>query len=73
MNVITFQGELVVAGWLLHGQTMPALERQLERYGLLPVQATERRWRMDTDTPGNYRLTYTVTLPRSEERPHAGS
>ena len=32
--------------------------------GLLPVQVSERRWRMDPVAPGGYILTFTVTLPR---------
>ena len=42
---------------------MPAIERQLQRAGLLPVHVQACRWRMNPDAPGGYVLTFTVGLP----------
>jgi len=74
MPPITITGELTLPQILLQRWTMPALEAQLQALGVLPAGAEQRRWRMDTDTPGNYRLSYTLTLPaQREETPDAQS
>jgi hypothetical protein len=62
-GTLTLTGELSLPAHVLLGRTMPDVEVLLQRAGLLPSQAANRRWRMDPDTPGAYRLTFTVTLP----------
>jgi hypothetical protein len=56
-------GELLIPGPLMQGMVMPDLERQLQAYGLLPVQAEQRRWRMEPETPGSYRLSFVFNIP----------
>jgi hypothetical protein len=51
---------------LTHGRAV--LEQDLRNAGLLPAHAEQCRWRMDTDCPGGYVLTYTVVLAHHEER-----
>lgn len=68
-GTLTLTGELGIPARLLLGRTMPDVEVWLQRVGLLPSQAEQRRWRMDTETPGAYRLTFTVTLPAEPEEP----
>jgi hypothetical protein len=68
-DALTITGDLSIPARLLTGRTMPDVEVVLQRAGLLPSQAEQRRWRMDPETPGAYRLTFTVTLP--EEMPSA--
>ena len=65
---ITFQGELRLPATFLRATpefNMEEIEWQLQRYGLLPVQAQDRRWRMDPDTPGGYLLQYAFVLPET--------
>jgi hypothetical protein len=61
-GALTITAELGIPALLLTGRTMPDVEVVLQRAGLLPSQAEQRRWRMDPETPGAYRLTFTVTL-----------
>lgn len=60
---LTIQGELRLPGTFLQGRDMDVIEGQLYAYGLLPVQAEQRRWRMDPDVPGGYIMTYVCVLP----------
>ena len=62
---ITLQGELRLPSAFLQMRDVEVIERQLQSYGLLPVQAEERRWRMDPDAPGGYLLQYTFVLPET--------
>jgi len=64
---LTLTGDLRIPALVLLGRTMPEVEVLLQRAGMLPSQAEQRRWRMDPETPGAYRLSYTFTLP--EELP----
>lgn len=66
-DTVTIQGELRLPAVFLQGIDMDEVERRLRAYALLPMQARERRWRMDTDVPGGYILTYTFTLPVAGE------
>lgn len=67
---LTVQGELRLPAAVLQGQPPSEVERRLQGYGLVPAQASERRWRIDTDTPGGYVLTYTYVLsPAPEPEP----
>ena len=65
---VTIQGELRLPAALLQGLAMDAIEHQLCDAGLLPLQAQQRRWRMDLEAPGGYVLAFTVVLP---EEPRA--
>ena len=60
---LTIQGELRLPAALLYDQPMDAIERLLHDAGLLPVEARERRWRMDPEAPGGYVLAFTCVLP----------
>jgi hypothetical protein len=62
---VTLQGELRLPSAFLQRGDMEEIERQLQSYGLLPVQAKDRRWRMDPDAPGGYLLQYTFVLPEA--------
>jgi len=66
-GTLTLTGDLGIPAFVLLGRTMPEVEVLLQRAGMLPSQAEQRRWRMDPETPGAYRLSYTFTLP--EELP----
>ena len=59
---VTIQAELRLPAVLLQGRDMDAIEQRLQAAGLLPMQAQQRRWRMDAEHPGGYVLTYEVTL-----------
>ena len=48
---------------------MDAIEHRLHGYGLLPVQAQQRRWRMDPEAPGGYVLAFSCVLPEEEVSP----
>ena len=63
---VTIQGELRLPAALLYDQAMDAIERQLHGYGLLPVTAVSRRWRMDPEAPGGYVLAFSFVLPEEE-------
>jgi hypothetical protein len=67
---MTITGDLLIPQTLMQGVSMPDLERQLQAYGLLPVQAEQRRWRLDAEFPGSYRLSFVLTVPvaDAEER-----
>jgi hypothetical protein len=60
-------GELLIPQALMQRYTMPDLERQLYTYGLLPIGAEQRRWRMEAETPGSYRLSFVYTVPVVDE------
>jgi hypothetical protein len=64
---MTITGELLIPQALMQRYTMPDLERQLHTYGLLPVGAEQKRWRMEAETPGSYRLSYVYTVPVASE------
>jgi hypothetical protein len=59
----TITGELLIPGAVMQAYDVPDLERRLRNVGLLPIQAVDRRWRMDPDTPGHYRLMFRVPFP----------
>jgi len=61
-GALTITADLGIPALVFMGRTMPDVEVLLQRAGLLPTQAEQRRWRMDPETPGAYRLTFTVTL-----------
>jgi hypothetical protein len=61
-GALSITGDLGIPAALLIGRTMPDVEVVLQRAGLLPSHAEQRRWRMDPEAPGAYRLTFTVTL-----------
>lgn len=58
---LTLHGELLVPAPLMHHCQPADVERVLHDVGLLPLEAQERRWRVDAERPG-YVLTFTVTL-----------
>ena len=64
---LTIQGTLRIPRAFLQDLPMDAIERRLQAYGLVPIQATDRRWRLDHDAPGGYILTYTFVLPLPAE------
>ena len=65
-QLATIQGELRLPAVLFQGRDMDTLEQQLRAWGLLPVAAQARRWRMDPEAPGGYVLAFTVALPGEE-------
>jgi hypothetical protein len=62
LPTIMIQGELRLPAAFLQGQEMDVIERRLYKYGMLPVQARARRWRMDAENSGGYILQYTLEL-----------
>jgi len=70
-GTLTLTGEVWLPARLMAGRTMVAIEALLHAHGALPPQAQSLRWRLDAETPGSYRLTYTFTLP--EELPETSA
>lgn len=66
---ITIQGELRLPQAFMHDKHMHEIERSLQGYGLLPMHAQERRWRLDHEHPGGYVLTFTCALVPLPEEP----
>jgi hypothetical protein len=66
-DLCTITGDLLIPPALMQRYAMPDLEHHLQAAGLLPATAEQRRWRMDFETPGHYRLTFSVTLPLDTE------
>jgi hypothetical protein len=64
-GTLTLTGEVWLPARLMVGRTMVAIEALLHAHGALPPQAQSLRWRLDAETPGSYRLTYTFSV--SEE------
>lgn len=62
-GTLTIAGEVWLPAQLMTSRTMVALELLLHEHGILPLEARERRWRLDAETPGSYRLSYTYALP----------
>lgn len=46
----------------VHDKHLDDMTQQLRQAGLLPVAVPACRWRLDTDSPGGYVLTFPVTL-----------
>lgn len=64
-ELLTIQGELHLPGVFMHDKHLEEIERQLCDYGLMPVQARERRWRLDHESPGGYVLSFRFPLPET--------
>lgn len=63
-TLLTIQSELRLPAAFMHDKHLPEIEGQLEDYGLMPLEAQNRRWRMDHEHPGGYVLTFTFALAR---------
>jgi hypothetical protein len=66
-GTLMIAGEVWLPAQLMTSRTMEALEALLHVHGVLPLHAQSLRWRLDADTPGSYRLSYTFPLPVEPE------
>jgi hypothetical protein len=67
---LSITGELLIPQALMQLYAMPELEHLLQTAGLLPREASQKRWRMEAETPGSYRLSFVYTVePEGAARP----
>jgi hypothetical protein len=67
MPQLSIQGELRVPSGCMQGGNMEDVERLLQEAGLMPATVTERRWRLDHDSPGGYIVSFVWTVPEEPE------